>query len=203
MVRRSEAGTTLLVLMVLLSILSIAVLIAMPVIETQKWREREEELLFRGRQYVEAVRLYAMKNPGGFPDSIEELVEDRFLRKAYADPMTKSGEWNIILLPELGDVGGETGPADLGERIGPEPDEEGPVEEGEAAQMVSVSKVMIVPQKLLSSVDNPRIIGVVSSSNRKSFFVYDENETYDAWLFYFGRQKGAKPEIIRFGAPTK
>lgn len=203
MVRRSEAGTTLLILMVLLSILSLALVIALPLNETQKWREREEELLFRGRQYVEAVRLFTLKNPGGFPESIDELVEDRFLRKAYADPMTRSGEWNIVLLPELGDVGGETGPAELGEQFEQEPGEDVPVEEGEAAQMVSVSKVMIVPLKLLSSVDNPRIIGVVSSSSRKSFLLYDENETYDAWLFYYGRQKGAKPEIIRFGAPTK
>ena len=198
MVKRSEAGTTLLILMVLLSILSVALAIVMPIIETQKWREREEELLFRGRQYVEAVRLYASKNPGGYPDSIDELVKERFLRKAYPDPMTKNGEWNVILLPELGDIEGDFGPADIGEEIEPEPDED-----EETRPMISVSKVMVVPQKLLSSVDNPRIIGVASASGRKSFYVYDENETYDTWLFFFGRRKGAKPEIIRFGAPTK
>lgn len=198
MVRRSEAGTTLLILMVLLSLLSVALLILMPVIETQKWREREEELLFRGGQYVEAVRLYTLKNPGGFPESIEDLVKERFLRRAYADPMTRSGEWNVVLLPGIEAVEGESGPGGFEEESG-----EGLLEEGGGSPTVSVSKVMIVPEKLLSSVDTPRIIGVVSASGRKSFFRYDDNETYDTWLFYYGRQKGAKPEIIRFGAPTK
>ncbi len=49
----------------------------------------------------------------------------------------------------------------------------------------------------------PRIIGVVSPSAEKSFFLFEENETYDTWLFYYGRAKGAKPEIIRFGASDK
>jgi type II secretory pathway pseudopilin PulG len=198
MVRRFEAGYTLLILMVFVSILSITFLIAMPILETQSRREREEELQFRGRQYVEAVRLFVQKNPGSFPKSIEDLVKKRFLRKIYADPMTKSGKWNIILLPGLEDFTAESPLSESGEQ-----DEEGPptgsAEEGTAG----VTKVMLVPEKLLSSVANPRIIGVVSTSNQKSFYVYDENETYDTWLFYLGREKGAKPEIIRFGAPTK
>jgi len=213
MVRRSEAGYTLLILMVLVSVLMITLLIAMPLLETQSWREREEELQFRGRQYVEAVRLFVQKNPGTYPKSIEDLVKKRYLRKAYADPMTKSGQWNIILLPGLEDITAESplsgsGGQDEETTGGEEPGQEtpgqrkadlgAPVEEGGG-----LAKVMLVPQKLLSSVDNPRIIGVVSTSNRKSFYIYDLNETYDTWLFYFGRQKGAKPEIIHFGAPTK
>jgi type II secretory pathway pseudopilin PulG len=210
MVRRSEAGYTLLILMVLVSVLMITLLIALPVLETQSWREREEELQFRGRQYVEAVRLFVQKNPGTYPKSIEDLIKKRYLRKAYADPMTQSGQWNIILLPGLEDIpaesplSGQDKQTTGGEEAGQEtpdqgtPGEGAPVEEGGG-----IAKVMLVPQKLLSSVDNPRIIGVVSTSNRKSFYIYDLNETYDTWLFYFGRQKGAKPEIIHFGAPTK
>ena len=192
----------MLILMVLLSLLSLALLIAMPVFQTQKWREREEDLLFYGRQYVEAVRLFVQKNPGSFPKSIEELVKKRYLRKAYADPMTRDGKWNIILLPGIEDGGGESAGIEPEEEIEEVPEES--AREGDGTSGAgSVAKVMLVPEKLLSSVDHPRIIGVASTSNRKSFYVYDENESYDTWLFFYGRQKGAKPEIIRFGAPTK
>ncbi|MHB8055015.1 MAG: type II secretion system protein [Candidatus Aminicenantales bacterium] len=198
MVRRSEAGYTLLILMVFISVLTVAFLIAMPILETQSRREREDELQFRGRQYVEAIRLFVRKNPGGFPKSIEDLVKKRFLRKAYADPMTKSGTWNIILMPGLEDFTAESPLSQPGDQ-----DEEGPPQEASDGGTTAVTKVMLVPEKLLSSVDNPRIIGVVSTSKQKSFYIYDENETYDTWLFYLGREKGAKPEIIHFGAPTK
>ncbi|HOY99347.1 MAG TPA: type II secretion system protein [Candidatus Aminicenantes bacterium] len=212
MVRPSEAGYTLLILMVFISVMTVALAIALPVLETQGWREKEEELLFRGRQYVEAVRLYADKNPGQYPKSIEELVKGRYLRKAFPEPMTREGKWNLILLPaQAGELGapGPKAPAARGKasrsrpaKKGEEPEDAGDfaAAEGEPS---SLTQVMVVPEKLLSSVDNPRIIGVVSPSGRKSFFIYDKNESYDTWLFFFGRTPGQNPEIIRFGTPLK
>ena len=68
---------------------------------------------------------------------------------------------------------------------------------------MNIQRVMIVPESSLGSVAAPRIIGVVSPSEKKSFLIYDDNETYDTWLFYYGRAKGAKPEVIRFGDRAK
>ena len=198
MVRRSEAGYTLLVLTVLIAVLAVGLLVALPVWETQVRREKEAELLFRGRQYMEAVRLYTLKNPGRFPKTLNELVEGRFLRRPFPDPMTKDGAWDLILqggMPNLG-------PAPTS-RPSPQPGSPNPDPRGIGIPSTPTQQIMIVPAASLSAVENPRIIGVVSSSPRTSFFVWEENETYDSWLFYYGRTPGKKPEIIRFGTPQK
>lgn len=204
MVKPPEAGYSLLVLMVGISLLLIGMMIAMPVLSTQARREKEAELLFRGAQYVEAVRLYVRNNPGHFPESIEDLVEKRYLRRAFPDPMTRDGKWNLILMADRAGVPSAAPAASLrersqaaaGRRSGRQPSRA-------AAAPVSVQRVMVVPESSIESVAAPRIIGVVSSSAEKSFSLFDENETYDTWLFYYGRTKGAKPEIIRFGASDK
>jgi hypothetical protein len=52
-------------------------------------REREAELVFRGEQYKRAIALFQRRSgPGRLPASIDALVEGRFLRKKYADPVT-------------------------------------------------------------------------------------------------------------------
>jgi hypothetical protein len=62
---------------------------------------------------------------------------------------------------------------------------------------------MVVPQSALSSVDNPRIIGVVSSSPDKSIKIYFDQETYDKWLFYYGFDPEKMPEIVYYGETEK
>jgi type II secretory pathway pseudopilin PulG len=176
--------------MVFISVMSVGLLVALPVWHTQMQRELEEELIFRGLQYVEAIRIYQTKNPGAFPGDLEELVKKRYLRKLYPDPMTKDGRWNVIL-----QQGGMAGPAAGGPGRGrtQRPSETTP----------GAPRLLIAPLAALSSIQNPRLIGVVSSSPRKSFRIYEENETYDTWLFYYGRDPAQKPEIVRFGQPMK
>jgi type II secretory pathway pseudopilin PulG len=198
MVRRSEAGYTLLVLTVLIAVLAVGLLVALPVWETQVRREKEAELLFRGRQYMEAVRLYTLKNPGRFPKTLDELVEGRFLRRPFPDPMTKDGVWDLILQGGMPTI---TPPSTS--RPSPQPAFPNPEAGGIGNPTAPTQQIMIVQAASLSAVDNPRIIGVVSSSTRTSFFIWEENETYDSWLFYHGRTPGKKPEIIRFGTPQK
>ncbi len=123
----------------------------------------------------------------------------------------REGKWNLILLPAQ--AGGSSRPGrspgrpgeSFEEPAGQEREKSEEAGDFEAAdgEPSSLTQVMVVPEKLLSSVDNPRIIGVVSPSGRKSFFIYDKNESYDTWLFFFGRTPGQNPEIIRFGAPLK
>jgi len=197
MVRRSEAGYTLIFLMVFISILMIGLLVALPIWETQVRREQEEELLFRGRQYVEAVRLYTLKNPGTFPKSIDDLVKGRFLRKHFPDPITKDGAWHLILQGGMPGAPLISSPSPSGRGRGQAPG----APRGNTA--APTQQLLLVPEASLKSVDNPRIIGVVSASTKKSFYIFEENETYDAWLFYYGRTPGAKPEIIHFGSPQK
>jgi hypothetical protein len=168
-----KRGYLLIVLMLAVFTLSIGFMIAVPIWQTELQREKEEELIFRGGQYVEAVRLYTLKNPGRFPSSLEELVKARHLRRLFRDPMTVGGEWNIILNP------GGAGPA---RGAG------GPVQE-----------VVIVPEKALASVKNAQIIGVVSPSTMTSVKIYNDQQSYDKWLFFYGQDPKKLPKIVPYG----
>ncbi|KAE9652230.1 type II secretion system protein [Pseudomonas sp. PB105] len=68
-------------------------------------RERELELLARGNEIRRAIGLYYAAG-NTFPKSLEDLVLDRrqptikrYLRRAYADPLTGSAEWGVIAGP--------------------------------------------------------------------------------------------------------
>jgi len=51
-------------------------------------REKEEELVFRGLQYVHAIGLFQRKFANAYPPNIDVLVDQRFLRKKFKDPIT-------------------------------------------------------------------------------------------------------------------
>ena len=172
-------GYSLLILMIAVSILSIGLLVAIPVWQTQIQREKEEELIFRGKQYVEAIRIFQMKYPGDFPQSLDDLMEEKCLRKLFKDPMTEHGEWNVILL---------TG------RV---------ARRRQQQRQRSPQRVLVAPLKAISSIDNPRIIGVVSSSTKKSIRIYLDQETYDKWLFFYGQDPRKLPEIITYAKREK
>ena len=166
-------GYTLILLLLILTVLAIGLMVAWPVWQTQIRREKEEELIFRGRQVVEAIRLFQAKNPGRFPLSLQELYEKRFLRRLYKDPMTSSGEWNYILLPGSARPGaGGTG-----------------------------QQVLLVPQAALASISSPQILGVASPSSRTSLRTYNGAQSYDQWLFFYGQDPRSRPEVIRLGKP--
>jgi hypothetical protein len=74
---------------------------ATPNILTQGKRLREQEVIWRGNQYVRAIRLYYQKNRK-YPANLEDLTMANaagvhFLRKAYKDPMNSAdGNWRLI-----------------------------------------------------------------------------------------------------------
>jgi type II secretory pathway pseudopilin PulG len=164
-------GYTLILLLLILSVLAIGLMVAWPVWQTQIRREKEEELIFRGGQVVEAIRLFQAKNPGRYPRSLQELYEKRFLRRLFKDPMTASGEWNYVLLP------GSARPGSGG----------------------GGQQVLLVPQAALASIAEPQVLGVASPSSRTSFRTYNGAQSYDQWLFFHGQDPRSRPEVIRLG----
>jgi type II secretory pathway pseudopilin PulG len=168
MVKRPERGYVLIMLMMAVLVLAIGLTVAIPVLETELRREKEAELIFRGRQYVEAVRLFQAKNPGRFPASLKELSDEGFLRKPFPDPMTASGEWDVVLEP-----GGQAGGREGGTR-----------------------QVLVAPLSALGSVQNPAVLGVVSSSTKASIRLYEEQASYDKWLFFYGHDPRNPPKIV-------
>ena len=106
----SQRGYAMAALLVSLGVMLVLMTVAMPVWRTQAQREKEAELVFRGEQIARAINLYMRKMGGGnYPPSLDVLVQGRFLRKKYKDPMTKDGEWDVILA--AGGVPGQGGPA--------------------------------------------------------------------------------------------
>jgi type II secretory pathway pseudopilin PulG len=73
-------------------------------------REKERELLFRGDQIRRAIEYYFKGASGGgsnqYPVALNDLLKDpryltprRYLRKIYKDPMTKDGQWGLVMAP--------------------------------------------------------------------------------------------------------
>jgi len=69
-------------------------------------RHREAELIWRGEKYAQALACY-QEAQGAPPTRLEQLVEERCIRRLYEDPMSESGEWQVLrvadLLEEQGD----------------------------------------------------------------------------------------------------
>lgn len=106
---RREGGYMLAVVAVFTSVLLVTLTAA--VINWQKaiQREREEELIFRGKQFMRAIELWQRKFPGTFPTTIEALLSTnntRFLRKKWKDPITNAFDWRIIKMGPDGTIQG-------------------------------------------------------------------------------------------------
>ncbi len=88
----------LLAIMVVLILALIALTATAPYYVTQAKRDREEQLIRRGKAYANAIKRY-YKRFGRYPTSLTELQSTqnlRFIRKLYKDPMVPDGEWRII-----------------------------------------------------------------------------------------------------------
>src|SRR5579871_4805967 len=99
----AQSGYVLLAVMLAMTIILIALSIEAPRIAQQIKRQKEEELVHRGKDYATAVKRFVHKNGGRFPLSIEQLEDTnhvRFLRKRYKDPMTGESDWHLVHLGE-------------------------------------------------------------------------------------------------------
>jgi len=96
--RSRQDGYILIVMLLFLALMAIGLTVMAPALAQRVRREREIELIHRGRQYARAIRLFYRKF-GRYPGRLEELENTnniRFLRKRFKDPMTPSGQWRLI-----------------------------------------------------------------------------------------------------------
>jgi type II secretory pathway pseudopilin PulG len=75
-------------LLVGMSIMAVLMGAALPVWSHQAKREREEEYLFRAHEYARAVMKFRQRIANTNPPSVDVLVQQRFLRRKYKDPIT-------------------------------------------------------------------------------------------------------------------
>lgn len=98
--RASEAGYNFVALVIAVTVLNVMLAAALPLWSTAIRRDKEEELIARGLQYAEAVRVFVNKF-GRPPTKLKELieVEPRSIRQLWKDPMTEDGEWGLFVQP--------------------------------------------------------------------------------------------------------
>lgn len=76
------------------------------ILQFQLQRQKEQQLLFIGKQYINAIDSYYNAGPGAvfeYPKTIAELLRDprypdikRHLRKPWLDPFTMKSDWVLI-----------------------------------------------------------------------------------------------------------
>ena len=112
---KGENGYALLMALFLGTMMVLAAMAVAPNVLTEGRREKEKEMIWRGKQYERGIKLYYRKM-GKFPTSLEDLTKPqtgniRFMRKAYKDPMNKEdGSWRLIYVGPSGQLIGSLKP---------------------------------------------------------------------------------------------
>jgi type II secretory pathway pseudopilin PulG len=145
--------------MVAVTVMMILVAAALPAWSHAVRRDKEEELIFRGLQYAEAIRVFQQRF-GRLPVRLEELieVEPRCIRQLWPDPFTGERDWVAVRTNVPTDA--QQAPPDGREEEEP-PDENLP--EGEAG---------LGPVR-----------GVRSRHRGEALKVFFDKDRYEQWLF--------------------
>lgn len=115
------AGFTLIELLIVMTIIGILASIAAPSVQQHVIRARETVLLEDLHQMRSAIdAFYADK--GTYPENLEELVENKYLRSIPRDPFTREADWECIppetsIEDEMGE-GGCYDPRSTSDRVG-------------------------------------------------------------------------------------
>ena len=164
-----ERGYAMAALLVGLSVMAVLMGVMMPVWSHMIQREKEEELIFRGQQYARAIGLFQRKFANTAPPTIDLLVEQRFLRKKYKDPITNDDFQPLyanqqpqgVSAPTASRRPGQTGSAEL-----------------------AVAAPGAIQSRTGPSAPGG-IIGVTSKSKESSIKIYNGRTKYNEWAFVF------------------
>ena len=159
-------------LLVGMSVMAVLLGALMPHWTTLGQREKEQELIFRGNQYARAIGLFQRKFANTAPPSIDVLVEQRFLRKKYKDPMT-DGEFQPIYANQATQaVTSPTGAARRGEQ-------------GSATSATPARQAVQSGVGTTGATGAGGIIGVTSKSTDASLRIYNGRSKYNEWAFVY------------------
>jgi type II secretory pathway pseudopilin PulG len=170
-------------LLVSLAVMAVLMSVALPVWRHDAQREKEAELVFRGQQYIRAIRLFQARTQT-LPTSVDLLVQGHYLRKKFKDPVTND---------EFEYLGAATAPGQQPGAVGqPGQSGRGSVAGGApTAGRGSPSTVMGTPQG--SAVGSGTIpggmMGVRSKSKNESIRLYLGRNHYNEWTFLFVQQQ--------------
>ena len=167
--KSGEAGFTLAIFVMVIAIMAIMMAAAVEIISFQAQREKEAELIFRGQQYVEGIRLYRQKY-GRYPMRMKELWEadPKVLRQKWTDPITGSDTWGLVFQGQEG--------------------REVTVPGGRNRRPTPTRTPVFERQRDDGGEKVGPIIGVYSLSTETSIKVYEGRTQYDMWKFVLKEQ---------------
>ena len=193
--QKHQDGYAMAALLVAMSVMAIAMTVAMPVWKQASQREKEAELIFRGEQYARAVGLFQKKaGPGTLPPNVEILVQQRFLRKKYKDPI--NGLDFSLVGPAVGTSAGAGG------RGQAPPGASGASGTSGATGASGRSGFSIPSFGGTSATPQGGVAGVVSKSTEKSIRIYNGKTKYNEWVFQYVPQQQA-PGAGGAGGPQR
>jgi len=212
--RSRESGYVLLAVMLTLTLMLIALSVEAPRIAQQIKRDKEEEMIHRGKDYATAVKRFVHKNGGRYPASIEQLENTnhiRFLRKKYVDPMTGESDWKMVHVGEAEikipapnpglsggggqnpGLGGGTPGGQLSNPAGITPPTgqaltQNPAVGQQPNQNGTTGQLGSLTTSGIGNgqtVGGGQIMGVASVSKRHSIKEFNEKDEYDQWYFVY------------------
>jgi len=157
----SEKGYTLVGLLAAIAVMGILMASIAPTWRFLVRRDQEEELIFRGQQYQQALERYR-KQFNALPTKLEDLVKQRAIRRLYKDPIT-GGPFELIYATPEGNV---------------------------KASRLSPDQQRRLAQADMPGGSSLPIIGVVSTSKDKALRPFEDKEYYNEWEFIAGEQEG-------------
>ncbi len=180
--RRAEAGYNLVMLVVAITVLNILVAAALPLWSQVIRRDRERELISRGLQYAEAIRLFNQRFQRP-PVRLEELVEvrPRCIRRLWKDPMTEDGKWVPVFAGQEEMAPPPENQDGRGQRLGGDPNRGRDAEDGEKSEELDPN----APPRAGDVVAVGPIVGVRSKSTEESVLTFLGQTRYDRWIFRF------------------
>jgi type II secretory pathway pseudopilin PulG len=205
---RSEQGYALLALMLMVSLLAIVAAAVAPSIAFQIRRDRETEMIHRAMQYRRAVRKFA-KQTGRYPMTLEDLESTngvRYLRKRYKDPIT-GREFRLLHMADIPAAPGAGASSGNLQRSANAVSGESPSSSGQDPTAASNGQVLpsspageALPMGASSAgssgpsfsnqSDNQVfgggvIIGIASTSAKRTIREFDHRNQYNQWLFFY------------------
>ena len=185
-----DSGYALLFVMLAATLILVSLTAVLPSVYQEGQREREQELIFRGTQYARAIANFHQKFQR-FPTSVNELTKltngYRFLRKEFADPMTPSGKWRFIHANSQGVLldSKTQGPASGGQ--GQPGAGQGTGGFGMSGPSSMGGSAFGQQSSAFSGAGNQGggtyIVGVASTSLKKSIRIWNQKTHYDEWEF--------------------
>jgi len=169
-VTAGEQGHLMVGLLVAMTVMAIMLGAALPAWHTMAQREKETELIFRGEQYARAIGLYQARFANAAVPSIDVLVEQKYLRKKYKDPITND---DFQPLTVGGGLPGQVDQLQGGRGQQTQGGLPQPAGRAGGAQGTQGRGGAVVGG----------IMGVTSKSQLKSLRLYNGRDTYNQWIF--------------------